>query len=555
MERFAFAALCGSVCLAVPAVSAHAQAPDSGGLDWRDGGVCYEIFVRSFYDSDGDGVGDLRGLIQKLDYINDGDPETRDDLGARCIWLMPVARSPSYHGYDVTDYYRVEPDYGTNDDFKLLVFEARRRGVRVLVDLVLNHTSSEHPFFKHALLHPESPYRDWYVWSPTHPGVRNPWGGDNWHRSPVRDEYFYGFFWSGMPDLNYRTPAVREEAKRIARFWLEEMGVDGFRLDAIPFLVEEDGIVQHAPGTHEVLREIAAHIRDVAPGAFTIGEVWDSTGAMLPYYPDQLDAHFAFEVSDGLLEAVRTASSTGLLAAVERLQRAVPDHRWAPFLRNHDQTRTLTALGGDVRRAKLAAGLLLTLPGVPFVYYGEEIGMTGDKPDPRLRTPMHWSLGPTAGFSEGIPWEPLQPDSLSANVQAMDGDPNSLLELYRRLIRLRAEDPALGGGQLVALDAGTERVAAYLRRRGDRVALVIANLAEEPLARVALSSEGAVLPAGPYHAEVLHGDGPAAPLRVGADGRIRDYAPLDSLPPLRVHVFRLSGGDRQGRPTGAVAAR
>lgn len=555
MERFAFAALCGSACLAVPAVSAHAQAPDSGGLDWRDGGVCYEIFVRSFYDSDGDGVGDLRGLIQKLDYINDGDPETRDDLGARCIWLMPVARSPSYHGYDVTDYYRVEPDYGTNDDFKLLVFEARRRGVRVLVDLVLNHTSSEHPFFKHALLHPESPYRDWYVWSPTHPGVRNPWGGDNWHRSPVREEYFYGFFWSGMPDLNYRTPAVREEAKRIARFWLEEMGVDGFRLDAIPFLVEEDGIVQHAPGTHDVLREVAAHIRDVAPGAFTIGEVWDSTGAMLPYYPDQLDAHFAFEVSDRLLEAVRTASSTGLLAAVERLQRAVPDHRWAPFLRNHDQTRTLTALGGDVRRAKLAAGLLLTLPGVPFVYYGEEIGMTGDKPDPRLRTPMHWSLGPTAGFSEGIPWEPLQPDSLSANVQAMDGDPNSLLELYRRLIRLRAEDPALGGGQLVALDAGTERVAAYLRRRGDRVALVIANLAEEPLARVALSSEGAVLPAGPYHAEVLHGDGPAAPLRVGADGRIRDYAPLDSLPPLRLHVFRLSGGDRQGSPTGAVAAR
>lgn len=543
MERLPFACL-STALLLVPmaAAPASAQAPADTAADWRDGGVCYEIFVRSFYDSDGDGAGDLRGLIQKLDYVNDGDPASEEDLGARCIWLMPIATSPSYHGYDVTDYYRVDPEYGTNEDFKLLVFEAHRRGIRVLVDLVLNHASSEHPYFKHALLHSDSPYRDWFVWSSSDRSEESPWGGPIWHRSPVRDEYYYGLFWSGMPDLNYENPAVMEEAEEIAAFWLEEMGADGFRLDAVKHLVEEDGMVQHVPATHDVLRDFAAHVREVAPDAFTIGEVWDSTGALLPYYPDQLDAHFAFEVSDALLEGVRTGSSTALLAAVERLEREVPDHRWAPFLRNHDQTRTLTVLGGDLQRAKLAASLLLTLPGVPFVYYGEEIGMSGDKPDPRLRTPMHWSPGPAAGFTDGIPWEPLQPDSLTANVEAQEGDPGSLLEHYRRLIRLRGEEPTLGGGEFVPLDAGTERVAAWLRRRGDEVVLVVANLGEAPLAGIGLSSEAPVLPPGTYRSAALFGDGPAAPLRVGADGRIRDYAPLAELAPLRLHVLRLSGG-------------
>src|SRR5881628_1046142 len=322
------------------AVSLSMSAAPAPGQGWRRGAVCYEVFVRSFYDSDGDGIGDLNGLIQKLDYINDGTPSAQRALGARCIWLMPVAESPSYHGYDVTNYYRVEPDYGTNEDFKHLVAEAHRRGIRVLVDLVLNHMSSEHPFFQEALKDPNSPHRNWFRWSPT--------AGRNWHRSPVRDEYYYGFFWSGMPDLNYETPAVREEAKHVARFWLEEMGVDGFRLDAIPYLVEEGDRIRDTPGTHAVLREFAAYVRQIAPDAFTIGEEWDSTGGMLAYYPDQLDAYFAFEVSDAILDAVRTSSANRLFPAVLRLQREIPADRWSPFLRNHDQTRTLTVLGGDV---------------------------------------------------------------------------------------------------------------------------------------------------------------------------------------------------------------
>jgi alpha-amylase len=513
---------------------------EPGGRDWTHGAVCYEIFVRSFYDSDGDGIGDLPGLSQKLDYLNDGDPNSQRDLGARCIWLMPVAQSPSYHGYDVTDYYRVERDYGTNEDLRHLITEAHARGIRVLVDLVLNHASSEHPYFKDALLHPDSPYRDWFVWSPTDPGTQGPWGQQVWHHSDVRDEYYYGIFWSGMPDLNYATPAVRQEAKDVARFWLEDIGVDGFRLDAIPYLVEQDGRLAHTEGTHAFLREFAAFVRATSPDAFTIGEVWDSTGTMLSYYPNQLDAHFAFEVSDAIIEAVRSGSAEHLLAPVLRLQRELPPERWSPFLRNHDETRTLNDLGGDVRRGKLAATILLTLPGFPFVYYGEEIGMTGTKPDPRIRTPMQWSPEPGAGFTTGIAWEPLQPDSLTTNVAVEDSDPNSLLNLYRRLIHLRAAKPALAVGELLPLRASNSAVLAYLRREGEHAVFVVANLGETPLTGITISSEGAVLPPGTYDATGLIGDADGAALRVGSNGAIDKYAPRQILEPLTGRVFDLA---------------
>jgi alpha-amylase len=531
-----WAALLGT---AVSGASVSAQ-PASPGSDWKRGAVCYEVFIRSFFDSDGDGVGDLNGLTQKLDYVNDGSPSAQRDLGARCIWLMPVASSPSYHGYDATDYYRVDPEYGTNDDFKRLVREAHRRGIRVLVDMVLNHASNEHPYFKDASLNPASPYRNWFRWSATKPDIKGPWGQEVWHRSPVRDEHYYGIFWHGMPDLNYDNPAVREEAKKVARFWLEEMGVDGFRLDAIPYLVEEGNRLAHTPGTHAFLREYAAHIRQIAPNAFTVGEVWDSVGSMLPYYPDQLDAHFAFAASDAIIEAVRSSSARNLFAPFMRLQRELPADRWSPFLRNHDQTRTLTELGGDVARAKLAVTLLLTLPGLPFIYYGEEIGMTGNKPDPRLRTPMHWRRGPAAGFTSGVPWEPLQPDSMTANVEAQEDDPGSLLNLHRRLVHLRAANPALGAGELVPLTTSSDAVAAYLRREGGQVVLVVANLGATAVADVAISSEERVLPAGRHTPASLLGGPPAARLLVGSDGRIRGYVPVRPLGGREVSVLEIS---------------
>jgi glycosidase len=440
---------------------------------------------------------------------------------------MPVAASPSYHGYDVSDYYRVEPAYGTNDDFKRLVAEAHRRGIAVLVDLVLNHASSEHPSFQAALRDTTSPYRAWYRFSPTSLG-KGPWGAEAWHRSPVRDEYYYGVFWSGMPDLNYDTPAVRDEARNVATFWLRDMGVDGFRLDAVPYLIEEGSCLMGCPRTHAFLREFAAHVRSVKPDAYTVGEVWGNSDAVMPYYPDQLTSYFGFELADSLLSAVRTGSAAGLLAGFLRLQDTLPPYRWSPFLSNHDGTRSLTTLGGDVARAKLAATLLLTLPGLPFVYYGEEIGMTGDKPDPRLRTPMQWNPRPGLGFTSGTAWESAQPDSLTTTVEAQDTDPGSLLSLYRRLIGLRRSNDALATGRLVSLAAQSPQVAAYLRHAedGKHTVLVVANLGATAVSHASIGSVASVLPAGRYTARNLLGGPNGAALQVGQDGRIRGYVPL-----------------------------
>src|SRR5437879_1468756 len=260
---------------------------------------------------------------------------------------------------------------------------------------------------------------------------------------------------------------------------------------------------------------------------------------MLPYSPDQLTAYFAFELSDSLLSAVRTGSAAGLLSGFLRLEDTLPAYRWSPFLTNHDQTRTLTALGGDVARAKLAATLLLTLPGLPFVYYGEEIGMTGDKPDPRLRTPMQWAPRPGVGFTSGTPWEGPQPDSLVTNVATEEGDPRSLLNQYRRLIHLRKANPALGTGRLVPLAAGSARVAAYLRRAGDHAVLVVANLGGAPASGVSIGSGERVLPPGTYMPRNLLGGPDGMILHVDRDGRIRDYVPAATLPPRESFVFDL----------------
>lgn len=528
------------VLAAAVATPAAAQRDPDVAPGWIAGAVCYEVFVRSFYDSDGDGVGDLNGLIEKLDYINDGDPASVGDLGAGCIWLMPIAESPSYHGYDVADYYRVDREYGTNEDFRRLMEEAHRRGIRVLIDMVPNHMSSEHPFFQAALRDPASPYRDWFRWRETEPTERNEWGGTNWHRSPVREEYYYGFFWEGMPDLNYGNPAVLEEMKEVARFWIEEMGVDGFRVDAIIHLMEDGPEWRHVPGTHDVLREYGSYVRGLSPESFTIGEVWDSTAAMMAYYPDQLDAHFAFEVSDSILAAVRAGSARGLYAPALWLQSRLPQHRWAPFLRNHDQTRTATFLNGDLSRARVASTLLLTFPGVPFVYYGEELGMTGDKPDPRLRTPMHWRRAPGVGFTRGRAWTELQPDSLTANVEAQDQDERSLLNHHRRLIHLRRSVPALGTGELVPLQASSDAVAAYLRRDGSAAALVVVNLGDAALSGVTVASAPGALPAGAYAHRALIGGAPAGELIVDAEGRIHGYVPVPELGPHESHVLMLT---------------
>jgi alpha-amylase len=450
---------------------------------WRDG-VCYEIFVRSFADSNGDGIGDLRGLTARLDYISDGNPNTTTDLGANCIWLMPISKSMTYHGYDVTDYYHVNPHYGTDEDFRQLVRQAHRRGIRVIVDFVPNHSASENPYFKSALQGPASPYRDWYRWSPIKPSQPGPWGQQAWHKSPVRDEYYYGVFWHEMPDLNYQTAAVLNEMKNVTRHWLTDMGADGFRFDAIPYLVEEGSQLKHTRGTHDVLRQLGDEIRRVAPESFTIGEMADgSAGILATYYPDQLDAYFAFDVASGTLQSARTGVAGPFLKAVREADSLFPAGRWSPFLTNHDQPRVMTVLGGDRARARVAASAMLMLPGLPFVYYGEEIGMSGTKPDEQIRTPMQWSSAPGGGFTTGTAWESPQPDWTVTHVQAQDRDPASLLNHYRRLIHFRNAHPALSGSDLAIGSASDSAVAVFLRRGPGETLLIVLNFGARAVSR------------------------------------------------------------------------
>ncbi|MCC6791092.1 MAG: alpha-amylase, partial [Thermomicrobiales bacterium] len=456
-----------------------AATPAAGGARWWDDAVCYEIFVRSFVDSDGDGIGDFNGLTSRLNYLNDGDPETSRDLGVTCIWLMPVFASTSYHGYDVEDYYAVESDYGTDDDFAHLLEEAHRRGIRVVLDLVINHTSVEHPWFQSALADPTSPYRDWYIFEAIDPGYVGPWGAEAWHRSPVRDEYYYGVFWEGMPDLNYRNPEVTAEVERISSYWLDR-GVDGFRLDAIKHLIENGEVQEDTPETHDWLRGYRAFLDRAYPEVLTIGEIFDAGAfALEAYYPDQLHAYFQFEMAGQFLIAAQQGESGSLIYVMKDAIKKEPGQPWATFLTNHDQNRAMSQLNGDVAQAKLAASAMLTMPGLPFIYYGEEIGMTGAKPDPLIRTPMQWRAGSSGGFTTGTPWQPVTSLDPAATVYGQEGDPDSLLRHYRALVQLHAAHPALGHGYFIERDPTDSAVLAFLRGATDETVLVLIKFGDE----------------------------------------------------------------------------
>jgi alpha-amylase len=526
----------------IPITPAPTAAPFPLEAGWWDGAVCYQVFVRSFYDSDGDGIGDLQGLIQKLDYVNDGDPASRSDLGANCIWLMPIMTAASYHGYDTIDYYTVDPAYGTNDDFKQLVAEAEARGIKVIIDLVLNHTSTQHPWFQEALRDPASSYRDWYLWAEARPRYQGPWGQRVWHSSPLAAEYYYGIFWSEMPDLNYRNPEVTAEAYRISAFWLNEMGAAGFRMDAIRHLIELQAAQADTLETFAWLREYRQFLQAVAPEAFTIGEIFGADPATLaPYYPDQLDHYFAFNLGEGIRIATNSGTASRYLAEVSATYNRLPYQRWAPFLTNHDQKRIMSELGNDPVKARLAALALLSLPGMPFVYYGEELGMLGVKPDENLRTPMHWTREEFGGFTAGYPWRAPQPDYPVKNVMAQDADPDSLLNSYRELIHLHVQTPALATGDYLPLTADDPGVAAFLRMAGDEAALVLINFSPEA-ATLNLSLAQSPLTPGEYRLTTLFGAPPGAlaPLRVDAGGAITAQAPLNEMPAQSGFILRLT---------------
>jgi alpha-amylase len=439
--------------------------------NWWRNTVFYEIFVRSYCDSNGDGIGDFNGITSKLDYLQ--------SLGITGIWLMPINPSPSYHGYDVLDYYSVNPQYGTMDDFKNLLAEAHKRGIRVIIDLVLNHTSSQNPWFVAANNDPQSPYRNWYVWSDTSQG--NHWYAGN-------SGSYYAYFGSNMPDLNYKNPDVTAEMFKVVQFWLNDVGIDGFRLDAVKYLIEEGPKLEDTPSTHAWLRKFYTTYKIDNPQAYTVGEVYGA-GAFgaKGYTGDQLDEVFNFEIAGGISGSALGGANTGITSAISFMLEDMPGGQFATFLSNHDQKRIMSVMSGNVGKAKVAAALLLTSPGTPFLYYGEEIGMEGDKPDEYIRRPMQWSEADNAGFTTGTPWEAPDSNYQQVNVTNEANDPTSLLSYYRTLISIRNQHPALRTGSILPVTSTNRGIYAALRVTDNEKILIITNLTKNPISDYGLN--------------------------------------------------------------------
>jgi alpha-amylase len=442
--------------------------------------VCYEIFVRSFCDSNGDGIGDINGIISKLDYLQ--------ELGIEAIWLTPVHPSPSYHKYDVIDFYGIDPEYGTLDDFKNLLEQAHIRGISVYLDLIVNHISTLHPWFIEASKGPDNQYRDFFWWMTPEKveelGIaKRETSADSdevypWHDNPGDKEQFYGMFWKGMPDLNYDSEPLRFELSKIIYFWLIDMGVDGFRLDAArhiyPPWVEYNN--QHFWWFFDYF------VRNIKPEAYTVGEIWAPVQEVAPYFKN-LNAAFHFDLSFALQRILIQEKDENLISKlIESYQlfaRYNPMFIDATILTNHDQDRIGSVVANNPDKIKLAASILLTLPGQPYIYYGEELGMLGTKPDPYIREPFLWT---------GQESDPDQTTWIHAefstckNVQPLSKqktDPSSIFNHYKNLITLRKKEPSLcqiTAPNLLNVNLKDQEILAYQRPNADKSILIIHNL-------------------------------------------------------------------------------
>ncbi|EYB66679.1 alpha amylase [Deinococcus phoenicis] len=502
--------------------------PLAGELKWWQRGIIYQIYPRSFQDASGDGVGDLRGITSRLPYVA--------SLGVEAVWLSPIFRSPMRDfGYDVADYCDIDPLFGTLADFGALVAEAHRLGLKVMLDYVPNHTSSDHAWFQEARRGKGSPKRDWYVWRDPAPdgGPPNNWksffGGSAWTFDPASGQYYLHQFLPGQPDLNWRNPEVRAAMADVLRFWMRR-GVDGFRVDVIWLLAEDEafrdepanpewqpGQIEHAsllhvhtqdqPETHTYIRELR-QVLDEFEDRMMVGEIYLPTEQLLPYAgtPDAPMVHLPFNFHLILLpwDALQIRAFADSYDAACRAAQTWPN--WV--LGNHDQPRFRSRVGAD--QSRVAQTLLLTLRGTPTAYYGDEIGMENvpipperlvdpaglqqsDVPgagrDPE-RTPMQWDGGPNAGFAPAAvtPWLPLADDADRVNVQAQEGDPASDLNYFRALTALRREHPALVGGEYRSLETGHADVFAFERTLGEARVVVLLNFGGETRAVGELAS-------------------------------------------------------------------
>ena len=433
--------------------------------------IFYEIFLQSFYDSNDDGIGDINGLIQKIDYL--------DELGVEAVWLLPVHPAMSYHKYDITDYLSINKDYGTSEDFKTLVEELHKRGIKVIIDLVVNHTGSDHKWFREAITHPESKYKNYYIWTADNEKIsaeENHWHSDKDKNGINSPEKYYGFFWNEMPDLNYDNQDVRDEIISIGKFWLEEMKIDGFRLDAVRFFYPED---QNGKN-YEWWREFTSEMLKANPDFFCVGEIWGEDSVIAPFLKAGINAGFNFDLSFSIINAVKTGTSTNLISNLQKTydlykkeQSSLTD---ATFLTNHDQNRLMSELGNVKYKAKLAASILLTLPGSPFIYYGEEIGMKGKKPDENIREPFLWKTDTNSlGYCKWISPVYNKTDSISS-LEEQRSNPKSVFNYYKDLINLRKSSEALIYGDIIDYQTNNDSILVYGRSYENEELLVIHNL-------------------------------------------------------------------------------
>jgi maltose alpha-D-glucosyltransferase / alpha-amylase len=485
---------------------------------WYKDAIFYEVYVRGFFDSNGDGNGDLRGLIEKLPYLS--------DLGVTCLWLMPILASPlKDDGYDVADFREIHPTLGTSEDFEALTAAAHQRGIRIITDLVLNHTSDQHPWFKEARRDRSSPKRDYYVWSDTterYQGARiifKDTEHSNWSWDPVAQQHYWHRFYSHQPDLNYDNPAVHREILDAMAYWLDR-GIDGFRVDAVPYLIERDGTnCENLPETHAFCREMRRFVDERYPGTLLLAEANQWPTDLMAYFGanDEFNMAFNFPLMPRMFMAIRREQSWPIIEIMDQMPAIPAACQWALFLRNHDELtlemvtdeerdymyreyardprmrlnlgirrRLAPLIDYDRRQTELLYGLLLSLPGSPVLYYGDEIGMgdniyLGDRNG--VRTPMQWSGDRNAGFSRADPSQLYQPVLLdpichyqSNNVESQLRSPTSLLQWLRRLIRVRKRHPAFGRGTLKFVPCENRRVVAYLREYEDQTLLVVNNL-------------------------------------------------------------------------------
>jgi alpha-amylase len=434
---------------------------------------CYQIFPYAFADSNDDGIGDLNGITENLDYLN-------ETLGVDCIWLTPIHPSPSYHKYDVTDFYRIDPVFGTMAHYQNLLTQAEAKGIRVLMDLVINHTSSQHPWFINASIGPAASYHDFYRWlTPTQ--LASYPNKASWYLK--NGLYYFASFWSEMPELNYENPLVREEIKKIVDFWLDQ-GVDGFRIDAAKHIYD---VAEYLPGTTtyqeniNYFREFNHFVKENNPDAFVVGEVYTLGASFTSKFYQGMDSAFNFDFADKIIQALQSNSASGLVNNYLNAQTLYANERTHPidsiFLTNHDQDRLADQAGFEMNKLKLAIQVTSTVPGITWIYYGEELGMGGSKPDNNIRQPFKWSVEDTqyqtqSGTSLGA-WGTY---NLNLNgVLEQKNDPSSLLNHYQHWLNVRGSNPILSQGVMLPFTSPRNDVMMYRLQLDQETVLVLHN--------------------------------------------------------------------------------